>query len=413
MKPFQLLPALGAALLIAEPSAATTATSLSPPRAAISIPAHAAASGAQGAGSLEAGEQQVPAAPVSLKLEVTPRAPFLHQRIKVEFLISIDERFLQDNLLQLFRQELDLPVQLHANWLRGNDCLRPDAEIQTAVSADADTGLSGLDPRLSLALEDGRALVERLPDQSHSTGRNRIYRLTHHFVPGCAGPLAFEAARLDYAFANAFRLNAFGEPEALERRQASIQSEPLTMDVQDFPEQNRPLAFTDAVGRFSLEAELSSNRIFVGDSVQLTMRIRGEGNLESFQPSRPDPIPGFHFLGLADSFENGERVLSYELQSKAVRTKPIEPIQWPSFDPGPPAVYRILSSESMPIEVVAAQPDSASAAEQAGQAEKQQAADSPSPPPSPPWLLGLVTTLLAALGAFAWLRLRKTAKRSS
>lgn len=355
--------------------------------------------------------------PVRLKLELTPPAPYLHQVFKVDFLISIDEAFLEDNLLQLFRQELDLPVQVHANWLRGNDCLRPHTPMDTAVSAAPHTSFSGLDEKLSLALEDGRALVERLPDHIHPEGRTRIYRLTRHFTSSCAGPLALEAARLDYAFANEFRLNAFGEPEALERRQASIQSERLTLDVQEFPEQDRPLAFTDAVGRFQMQAELSSNRIAVGESVQLTLRIRGAGNLESFQPSRLDPIDGFHVLGVSDSFEHGERLVSYELKAQAARTAPIEPIHWPSFDPGPPAVYRILSSAPLPIEVVAARPQIPTASASPGQAENPQAADFPGKPtglsPNMEWLLGLAAALLAGLGIIGWLRLRKSQAGSS
>ena len=60
----------------------------------------------------------------------------------------------------------------------------------------------------------------------------------------------------------------------------SRMSEPVVLDVRPLPE---PVTATGAVGRFQFEVWSDAEDVRVGDSVTVTMRVEGEGNLDFFR----------------------------------------------------------------------------------------------------------------------------------
>ncbi len=59
-----------------------------------------------------------------------------------------------------------------------------------------------------------------------------------------------------------------------------LRSNELAVTVLPFPREDRPEDFKGAVGIFSFEASVAPRDVAVGDPITVTMRIRGEGNLD-------------------------------------------------------------------------------------------------------------------------------------
>jgi hypothetical protein len=118
-----------------------------------------------------------------------------------------------------------------------------------------------------------------------------------------------------------------------------ITSEAKTIRVKPFPA-NRPPEFIDAVGKFSLTAELDTSNLKVDAPFTLKITIKGEGNLSllsapKFPGSRkissyePESDANTYVSGNA---LKGERVFSYLLTPKVSGVIEIPEIRWAYFD---------------------------------------------------------------------------------
>lgn len=64
-----------------------------------------------------------------------------------------------------------------------------------------------------------------------------------------------------------------------ETRTEVLASNPVAVEIRPLPELGRPADFTGLVGSFEIQAELATRQVRVGDSVTLTLTIRGDGVL--------------------------------------------------------------------------------------------------------------------------------------
>ena len=60
--------------------------------------------------------------------------------------------------------------------------------------------------------------------------------------------------------------------------------------MQSFPKKNKPADFSGLVGQFAIEEDLSGSEIHVGDSVTLTVRLKGEGNVNRLPDIKMPPL---------------------------------------------------------------------------------------------------------------------------
>ncbi|MCG8338321.1 MAG: BatD family protein [Proteobacteria bacterium] len=61
-------------------------------------------------------------------------------------------------------------------------------------------------------------------------------------------------------------------------------SKPLRISVESLPSNGRPPYFTGAVGRFQINTSIENTRVKVGDPVELSIKITGEGRYEVIEP---------------------------------------------------------------------------------------------------------------------------------
>ena len=122
---------------------------------------------------------------------------------------------------------------------------------------------------------------------------------------------------------------------------------------------NEPDAFTGAVGRYSMDAEIDSYTVGLGEPVTLTLTVSGEGNMESLPaPIWPD-IPGWrafdndapYQMSIIDGKVQGARKFQRVLIPNASGSHLFPPIEYAYFDPYI-GEYVTLTSRSLRVEVL-------------------------------------------------------------
>lgn len=119
------------------------------------------------------------------------------------------------------------------------------------------------------------------------------------------------------------------------------------------PEENRPFAWTGAVGSLTVERETDKRDVDQGASIHLTVRWLGDGNLEFFDLpdlSRLDAFRGFRILGVEDTPGVLERKVIWELVPVDANLEEIPSIPLWAFNPEAEA-YELLESDPVPIRV--------------------------------------------------------------
>lgn len=134
----------------------------------------------------------------------------------------------------------------------------------------------------------------------------------------------------------------------------------ITINVKDFPRENRPLGFQGAVGKFSLDAGATPLELTVGNIITLTMKISGPGNLNVVT------APSFS----ADDFKiyqpeveisRDAKVFKQTLIPQKSGTFTITKIAFSFFDPEAEN-YQEITKEPLQIKVFEAQKPSTEAA---------------------------------------------------
>ncbi len=67
------------------------------------------------------------------------------------------------------------------------------------------------------------------------------------------------------------------------RRDVTLKSDPVNLNVQPLPEEGQPEGFTGAVGNFTMKFAASPTQVTAGDPITLTMNLTGRGALEALK----------------------------------------------------------------------------------------------------------------------------------
>ncbi len=157
-----------------------------------------------------------------------------------------------------------------------------------------------------------------------------------------------------------FRRDIFGDLEVLEFRSVRARPEVKAADVEPLPSEGRPASFAGAVGRFSLHASASPPDVRVGDPIELTLEIRGDGPIATLPapPLAAQPALQADFRvpqeTLTGTFVNGRRRFTTTLRAKRADVRAVPPIEFAYFDPQA-ARYVVARSEPAPLRVTASE----------------------------------------------------------
>lgn len=136
------------------------------------------------------------------------------------------------------------------------------------------------------------------------------------------------------------------------------QSNPVAVQVLDFPAAGRPPGFTSLCGRFELTAKPDKTQVGAGDGVNYKVTVRGEGNFRSLAEFKLPDIPGCKVytpktsedLRLVGGTLRGSKTWDFILVPLAPGTLQLPPVSLAYFDPRGGA-YRELRVPAVEIAV--------------------------------------------------------------
>ena len=267
---------------------------------------------------------------------------YVHERIELQLLVAVEERFAATQLIQPFRRELDVAVRVEAAWLD---------ELAGAVAVDAEAAVSDTESRLSLVINDRRADAIRGEDRVVGGRRFTVLEISRTYRCDRPGRLAIPAPTLRYVYATRFREDFVSGRVAQDPREASVFGNTFALRIVPLPVAGRPPTFTGAVGRFSIEAATATRRLLVGESFKLVLRIGGRGNLEFFEPPRLAALKRFHVYGQIEDRNANGRTITYDLVPLTDEVAALPGIAFSFFDPARPGRYHTLHTEPISIDV--------------------------------------------------------------
>lgn len=157
--------------------------------------------------------------------------------------------------------------------------------------------------------------------------------------------------------------DSFGFPRARHELFRAL-GKPRQLVVRPLPQGNRPPFFAGAIGSgFAIELDASRTVVAVGDPIELTIRVRGDGVLTglSLPPlAGPDALPAAHFTvpdgspaGVVAEDGRGKR-FTVTARVKSAEVREIPSLAFAYFDPVA-GEYRIARSQPIALSVDAAQ----------------------------------------------------------
>ncbi|MCP3915215.1 MAG: protein BatD [bacterium] len=315
--------------------------------AALAFSALTPVAGAQDLSTLSVSDVRDETAARNLALEVRVASGALYAggRIRLSIELAVEADDLDDRLIQLFRRELAVPVQIQAPWLTAEPAGAVALDAASAESAGPDASA------YELALGEEITKAHRIADRTRDGRVYRVFQLERDFRAERKGLLAFAAPLVRFAYTNEYREDPFRGRVATDRVDAFVMGNALQLDVLALPEDGQPIEFTGAVGQYTIRATVDEARVPVGGSVQLDVLVAGDGDLTALSAPSLGAARGIAVLGHSDSIDATGRTFHYELAVQSAGVRAIPPIPFAFFDPEPPAGYMRIRTEAIPLEV--------------------------------------------------------------
>jgi len=183
---------------------------------------------------------------------------------------------------------------------------------------------------------------------------------TTAFFPISSGRYTIGGAGVRYIAQDraAFSRDPFGffRGDPFGRTEGTAKADPISIEVLPLPSEGRPSDFSGAVGSFSLSVAPSAEVVRVGESVTLSARIQGQGNIKSIGEIPFPRFDGFRVFApkARDSVRveagriGGAKIFELVLVPERVGTLPLSGFSLVYFDPAKGAYVR---KEAGPIEI--------------------------------------------------------------
>lgn len=168
-------------------------------------------------------------------------------------------------------------------------------------------------------------------------------------VPGGAPP----------GFEDFFRNFGFAPPGMFsESRQVEVVAPPTVLQVEPLPAVGQPDSFSGAIGRFSMDVDVSPDRVGPGEPVTLRVTVSGQGNLDAMGPPVLRGDAGWRTYDPVSRVESRDAInydgaKVYEFMMVALEDKGTTPgVAFGYFDPVE-GEYRELVAEPLVVEALA------------------------------------------------------------
>ncbi|MEC9047124.1 MAG: BatD family protein [Planctomycetota bacterium] len=291
---------------------------------------------------LEAKQDLVGAELGFLSVEISPRRVYVHEPVRVHLDYGVQQGVkLADDVANRYRYQ-DIEVQ--AAWLDEF----PGGERLELPEPSGETRLAVCNRKLIRTAFDGEHAREDRQWQRYSFDRA--------FLPTRLGKVTLPAPMLRFrVLRGRTRTDRFGRPAGQATENYYVYGEPAELEVLPIPEKGRPTPYFGAVGRFTIDAALDRDTVRVGESVKLTVTVRGRGNFEFLRLPELAALDGFHKLGANEAQRDADQVvITYDLTPLSADVDAVPAIEWNYFDTTP-GVERFVEVATAPL-ALAVQP---------------------------------------------------------
>lgn len=142
----------------------------------------------------------------------------------------------------------------------------------------------------------------------------------------------------------------------LRRKQGIAKTEPVTVEALALPREGRPSDFGGAVGRFSLSVVPSETELKTGESLTLSVRLKGRGNLKSIGDIPVPEIAGFRVfapkaretMNVEGLLVGGEKIFDLVLVPQQPGQYVLDGFSLPYFDP---AMGSYATAQAAPVTI--------------------------------------------------------------
>jgi hypothetical protein len=173
------------------------------------------------------------------------------------------------------------------------------------------------------------------------------YEFTADYAAERPGQLAFDNVVVGVAY-----------PAARGTRNLRARPNMQSVEVLPVPMAGRPANFAGAVGLFDIKISAEPTNVRVGDPIELTIEIFGEGPVETLPPpllaDNERLAEGFRLPteSLAGETKDARRRFKVTIRAKRDDVKEIPPIEYPYFDPNAER-FVVAHSAAIPLSVAA------------------------------------------------------------
>jgi len=140
-------------------------------------------------------------------------------------------------------------------------------------------------------------------------------------------------------------------------KQFIVESEPLLLDVQAVPQENKPPDFYGLVGKYTIETNAVPTAVHMGDPITLTIKIGGSNYLKPVQWPELGDTNGFENFKIpaeraSPVVQNGSKIFTQTIRANNSDVTEIPSIPLVYFDTASGS-YKTVRSKPVPLEVAA------------------------------------------------------------
>ncbi|MCC7137237.1 MAG: BatD family protein [Planctomycetes bacterium] len=275
-----------------------------------------------------------------VEVVVRPSRPFVEQPVDVVLRVGVESRRFADAAVPMSGRALSLPV--HAG---GVDLARLDGLV--AVPSRGGASPEGAS---TLAWGDDVVAATRVGAERRDETTYDVYEVVRRVLFERAGPVAFPAPTLRYAWGARFDEDLLDGRVAVDVRAERVVGSASTVDVAPLPDEGRPASFSGIVGRYAVTASLDRDAIDLGGSARLTVHFVGDGNLDVRAVPALGDLAGFHTFGRLAAPQDGAAA-TWDVAPTSADVTSVPSMRFAAFDPTPPARYVELVTAPIPLRV--------------------------------------------------------------
>lgn len=270
---------------------------------------------------------------------------------------SLEQRALQ----QLAADDLMLRVSVSRSSVYKGEPIRAVLKLYSRVSVIGSEGakIPSFDGFWSQALE-----CEQGPFRETVGGKvYDAYNLGEYILyPQQSGKLTIEPAKITivaqmWVRSNRPRNSFFDSPHDIYNLRREVVSPAVTIDVKPFPA-GAPASFAGAVGRYTMEANLSSTQIAANSAANIDVQISGVGNISFLKEPKLSLPTSFELYDVKTteqirttvSGSTGFKRFEYPFIARAEGDYTIAPVEFTYFSPES-GKYVTLTSDSFTVSV--------------------------------------------------------------